>query len=147
MKRRKVIEGLVSLLVGITCLIHALLFKTKLTSLLSGFAGAGISSGTVILWKHYYWSKPENRSKHKEKLENENIELYDERKTMLRDKSGRYAYIVGLITLSISIVIFSILGSLEITADTRLIVLYLGGLLVFEYIIGIIIYKRLSKKY
>jgi N-acetylmuramoyl-L-alanine amidase len=27
---------------------------------LSGFAGAGISSGIVILWKYYYWARPEN---------------------------------------------------------------------------------------
>jgi positive regulator of sigma E activity len=147
MKKSDLITGLISLLVGITCLVSALLFETKLNSILSGFAGAGISSGAVILWKYYYWSKPENRSKYKEKIENENIELHDERKEMLRDKSGRYAYILGLIILSISIVVFSILGSLEITGDNRLIVIYLGGFLVFQYVIGIIIYKRLSKKY
>lgn len=147
MKKSDLITGLISLLVGITCLVSELLFETKLNSILSGFAGAGISSGAVILWKYYYWSKPENRSKYKEKIENENIELHDERKEMLRDKSGRYAYILGLIILSISIVVFSILGSLEITGDNRLIVIYLGGLLVFQYVIGIIVYKRLSKKY
>lgn len=147
MKKSNLITGLISLLVGITCLVSALLFETKLNSILSGFAGAGISSGAVIIWKYYYWSKPENRSKYKEKIENENIELHDERKEMLRDKSGRYAYILGLIILSISIVVFSILGSLEITGDNRLIVIYLGGFLVFQYVIGIIIYKRLSKKY
>ena len=48
-------------------------------------------------------------------------------------------------TLLISIIIFLILGSLEIINDTRLIVLYLGGRVVFRYIIGIIIYKRLKK--
>lgn len=147
MKKSNFITGLLSLLVGITCLVFALLFETKLTSLLSGFAGAGISSGAVILWKYHYWTKSENKSQYKEKIENENIELHDERKEMLRDKSGRYAYILGLVVLSVSIVVFSILGSLEITDDTRLIVIYLGGLLVFQYIIGIVIYKRLSKKY
>ena len=147
MKKNNFITGLLFLLVGMICLVTALLFETKLNSLLSGFAGAGISSGIVMLWKYYYWIKPENKDKYKEKIEKENVELHDERKEMLRDKSGRYAYILGLIVLSISIVVFSILGSLEIVGDTRLIVLYLGGLLVFQYIIGVIIYKKLSKKY
>lgn len=147
MKKSNFTTGLASLLVGIICLAFALLFESKLTSLLSGLAGAGISSGIVILWKYYYWTKPENKSKYKEKIENENIELHDERKEMLRNKSGRYAYTLGLIVLAISITIFSILGSLEIINDTRLIVLYLGGLLVFQYIIGIVIYRRLSKRY
>jgi hypothetical protein len=147
MKKNNFITGLLFLLVGMICLVTALLFETKLNSLLSGFAGAGISSGIVMLWKYYYWIRPENKDKYKEKIEKENVELHDERKEMLRDKSGRYAYILGLIVLSISIVVFSILGSLEIVGDTRLIVLYLGGLLVFQYIIGVIIYKKLSKKY
>lgn len=33
------------------------------------------------------------------KIENENIEIHDERKTILRDKSGRYAYIIGMIVI------------------------------------------------
>ena len=100
-----------------------------------------------MLWKYYYWTRPENKDKYKEKTQNENIELKDERKEKLRDKSGRYAYILGLIVLSISVVVFSILGSLEIIDNSDLIVIYLSGLTVFQYIIGIIIYRHLSKKY
>lgn len=147
MKRNNFIIGLVYLLVGMACLSVVVLFETKLNSILSGFAGGGICSGIVILWKYYHWTKPENKSKYKEKMESENIELYDERKEMLRNKAGRYAYHLGLVVLALSITIFSILGSLEIINDTRLIVLYLGGLLLFQYVTGVIIYKRLSKKY
>lgn len=80
-------------------------------------------------------------------LEAEDIELKDERKTKLRDKSGRYAYLVGLVVLSISIVAFSVLGSLDVIQNVRLIIIYLGGLLVFQYIIGLVIYNHLSNKY
>lgn len=147
MKKSNFITGLVFLLVGITCLFVVLLFKTKLNSILSGFATTGIVFGAVMLWKYYYWTRPENKDKYKEKTQNENIELKDERKEMLRDKSGRYAYILGLIILSISVVVFSILGSLEIIDNSNLIVMYLSGLSVFQYIIGIIIYRHLSRKY
>ena len=64
---------------------------------------------------------------------------------MLRNKSGRYAYILGLIILSISIVVFFILESLEIIDNSDLIVMYIGGLIVFQCMIGIIIYRHLSK--
>lgn len=147
MKKNNFIIGLGYLITGIICLIFILLFKTKLNSILSGFATTGIVFGAVMLWKYYYWTRPENKDKYMEKTQNENIELKDERKEKLRDKSGRYAYILGLIVLSISIVVFSILGSLEIIDNSDLIVIYLAGLSVFQYVIGIIIYRYLSKKY
>lgn len=75
------------------------------------------------------------------------IELHDELKSKLRDKSGRYAYAIGLMTVSISIIIFSILGQLEIIDNSRLMVLYLGGYLLFQIVIGIVIFKQLLKKY
>lgn len=147
MKKNNFIIGLVYFIIGIVLLLFILLFETKLNSVLSGFATTGIVFGAVMLWKYYYWTKPENKDKYKEKTQNEDIELKDERKEMLRNKSGRYAYILGLIILSISIAVFSILGSLEIIDNSDLIVMYLGGLTVFQYIIGIIIYRHLSIKY
>jgi len=147
MKKNNLYGGLIYLLIGLACLVIALNFESKLESLLSGFAGAGICSGTVILWKYYYWTRPGNKGRYKEKLENENIELHDERKIILRDKSGRYSYIVGLIVTSLSIVVFSVIDSFDIVQNTKLIIIYLAGFLVFQYIIGILIFSRLNKKY
>lgn len=147
MRKSNLHAGLVYLFIGIVCLLIAFYFESRLESLLFGFAGAGICSGAVILWKYYYWTRPENVDRYREKIENENIELHDERKTILRDKSGRYAYMIGLIALSVSIVIFSIMGSLHIIENSKLIVLYLAGFLVFQYITGILIYNHLNKKY
>lgn len=147
MKKNNFIIGLGYLIIGILCLVFILLFETKLNSILSGFATTGILFGSVVLWKYYYWTRPENKDKYKEKTQNEDIELKDERKEKLRDKSGRYAYILGLIVLSISVVVFSILGSLEIIDNSEMIVIYLSGLTIFQYIVGIIIYRHLSKKY
>ena len=50
-------------------------------------------------------------------------------------------------TVSISIIIFSILGQLEVIDNSRLTVLYLGGYLIFQIVIGIVIFKQLLKKY
>lgn len=147
MKKSNLLVGLSYLFVGTICLIIGLLVKTKLDSLLFGFAGAGICSGSVIIWKYYYWTRPENKVKYQEKLDDETIDLKDERKTKLRDKSGRYAYIAGLAVISVSIVAFSILGSLDLIQNSELIIVYLAGLLVFQYVIGLVIYNRLSNKY
>lgn len=147
MKKSNLFVGLIYLFVGIICLVIALNFESKIGSLLCGFAGAGICGGAVILWKYCYWTRPENKDRYKEKIENENIEIHDERKTILRDKSGRYAYILGMIVISVSIVIFSIIGSLNIIENSKLIILYLAGFLLFQYITGILIFNHLSKKY
>lgn len=147
MKKDNLYVGLASLFIGGICLVIALNFESGIRSLLFGFAGAGIGPGAVMLWKYYYWTRPENRKRYQEKIENENIELHDERKTMLRDKSGRYAYLIGFAVISVSMVIFSIMGNLSIIQNSELIILYLGGYLVFQYIIGVVIYNHLNKKY
>ncbi len=147
MKKDNLYVGLASLFIGGICLVIALNFESGIRSLLFGFAGAGIGPGAVMLWKYYYWTKPENRKRYQEKIENENIELHDERKTMLRDKSGSYAYLIGFAVISVSMVIFSILGNLSIIQNSELIILYLGGYLVFQYIIGVVIFNHLNKKY
>ena len=147
MKKSNLLTGLIYFLLGIIFLAAAVSFESKLESLLFGFAGAGISSGAVMLWKYYYWTRPKNQARYQEKIQNETIELEDERKTMLRDKAGRYAYIVGLVVISVSVVIFSVMGNLELLKDFQLIVIYLTGLFIFLYVIGIVIYRFLSKKY
>lgn len=147
MKKSNLYVGLVYLFIGIIFLVSALNFESRLESLLFGFAGAGICGGAVILWKYCYWTRPENRDRYQEKIENENIEIHDERKTILRDKSGRYAYIIGMIVLSVSIVIFSIIGSLNIIENSKLIILYLAGFFIFQYVTGILIFNHLNKKY
>ncbi|HJA92956.1 MAG TPA: hypothetical protein H9717_07540 [Candidatus Eisenbergiella merdipullorum] len=147
MKKSNLLEGILFILGGIILLYVALLTDTVLDSLLIGFAAGAISSGIVMTCKYFYWSTPKNKERYQEKIENEKIELHDELKTKLRDRSGRYAYTIGLMTVSISIAIFSILGSLEIIDNSRLIVLYLGGYLVFQIVIGIVIFNQLLKKY
>ncbi|MEA4848653.1 MAG: hypothetical protein VB106_15600 [Clostridiaceae bacterium] len=147
MKKSNLLAGILYMLSGAICLIAALMFDTKINSLLFGFAGAFIAPGIVMVSKYFYWTSPKNKNKYAERLENENIELHDERKEKLRDKSGRYAYLMGLAVISFSIVIFSILGELEIIAASKLIILYLGGYFVFQLIVGVIIFRHLSKKY
>lgn len=147
MKKSNLLEGILFILGGFIFLCIVLLTDSVLNSLLIGFASGSISSGIVMTWKYFYWNMPKNKERYQEKNANEKIELYDELKIKLRDKSGRYAYTIGLLTISTSIIIFSILGKLEIVDNSRLIVLYLGGYFIFQIVISIVIFHQLLKKY
>lgn len=147
MKKSNLIVGILYLIAGIACLLAALFTESKLNSLLFGFSGAGIGPGLLMICKYFYWTSPKNRGRYQERLENERIELHDELKEKVRDKSGRYAYVLGLFVISISMVVFSVLGALEIIDYSRMIVLYLGGYMIFQIVAGIVIFNRIIKKY
>lgn len=73
--------------------------------------------------------------------------MHDELKTKVRNEAGRYTYSLGLLVTCFSILAFGILGSLEIIDNTRMIVLYLSGYLLFQIIAGIVIFNKLMNKY
>lgn len=147
MKKSNLTEGILFILAGAVLLCAALMTDSALDSLLIGLAAGVGCSGIVMVCKYCYWSTPQNQKRYEEKLADERIELHDELKTKLRDRSGRYAYTIGLITISVSMIVFSVLGQLEIIYDSRMIVLYLGGYLLFQIGAGPVIFRQLLKKY
>ncbi len=136
MKKSNLITGILYVLFGVVCLIVALLIETKLEGILWGFAGAGIFPGIMMICKYFYWSSPKNKEQYEERLENDRIEQHDELKTKIRDRAGRYAYGIGLVVICFSILVFSILGALEVIDNARMIILYLSGYLMFQIITG-----------
>lgn len=147
MKKSNLVAGVLYMLFGVACLIAALLIETTLEGILWGFAGAGIFPGMMMVCKYFYWSSPKNKERYEERLENERIELHDELKTKVREKAGRYTYSLGLLVICFSILIFGILGALELIGNTRMIVLYLSSYLLFQVIAGIVIFNKLMEKY
>ena len=145
MKKNNFITGIVYLLIGIGCLLTALLTSTKIEGLLCGFAGAGIASGILILCKYFYWSK--HKEAYREKLQQEQIELNDELKEKIRDKAGRYTYILGLIVIAVSIPVFVILYQLQLIRSNLVIIAFLILYLIFQYVAGIVMFKHLLKKF
>ena len=147
MKKSNLITGISYFAIGVISLGLALTFESNLDSMFFGIAGAGIAPGVMVIYKYFYWNKPENKERYREKIENEAIERHDELKVKLRDRSGRYAYVIGLVTICVSIVVFSILAKLQITINSRIIVLYLGAYLISQIFVGIFFYKQLLRKY
>lgn len=89
MKKSNLITGFIYLIAGVILLLIAIFTNTKLDSLLCGFAGVGIGPGLMIIFKYFYWNKPENKKRYQEKSEKEAIELHDELNIKLRDKPGQ----------------------------------------------------------
>ena len=145
MKKSNITYGLIYLLLAGMALYFAIVNDgNNMTGIFYGLAGTFGGCGIVTVLRYFYWKK--NKERYKEKLEIEEIEQQDELKQKLRDKSGRYAYSIGMLIIALSILIYSILGVLNIM-DTKHIVVYLGGYLISQVAIGIIIFNQLLKKY
>lgn len=149
MKKRDLWTGIGMIAAGLLCLLAALSWATPLGGLFCGLCGALTVPGIAQVCKYVKWSSPKNAPVYRERLEQERIELRDERKSMLRDKSGRYAYILGLFTLAAAILVLYLLEALGMIGwrETRLLILFLGIYILFQAIAGIVIYRLLEKKY
>lgn len=135
------------MLFGIMCIAIALIFEFKFESFLWGLGGAGIVPGIIMIWKYMYWSKPENRDEYNERLRIEKIEMADERKVMLRDKSGRITYLIMLGVYGVFLMIFSFLTAMRwLMPFAKYFVIVLSILLIFQFVCGIIVFNYLNKR-
>ncbi|HCU08645.1 MAG TPA: hypothetical protein DF480_06770 [Clostridiales bacterium] len=147
MKKSLLYTGIAYLVVGTICLLLAILCEFRIEGLLWGFAGAGTAPGILMIWKYFHWSKPERQKEYERLLQIEKIEMHDERKVMLWDKSGRIVYGImigvycGLMAL---FAFFTVMGWWM--PYSRYAVMGLGILLVFQYICGIAVFQHLAKR-
>lgn len=147
MKKSLLYTGLGYLIFGIVFIIIALITEFKFEGLLWGAGGAGIVPGIVDILKYLHWSRPENQEKYNEKLKTEKIEMNDERKIMLRDKSGCITYKIMLVIYCVLIILVSIINSVcNFKPLSIYIVVTLVILLIFQYACGIIVFNYLDKK-
>lgn len=105
-----------------------------------GFASALLLPGSIMIYKYIRWTKPQNIAIYEARIKEEQINLYDERKIMIRDKSGYITYTIMTWVLLFANLIFS-------TMRIKTIVLVvLWGLWLFQYICGVVVFKYLEKK-
>ena len=147
MKRSYLITGVLYVAVGALLLAVSALTENRLGALLFGFGFAGIGPGVVMMGRYWYWTRPERQAQYQERLEAERIELRDELNQKLSDRAGRYAYLAGLGVTALAIVVVSLLTVLEVIPCGRLMVLYLGGYLILQVVLGRAFYRRLRKQY
>ena len=149
MKKSYLWSGLGMIAGGILFLLAALLLETPLDSLFCGFFGAFTGPGVMQVYKYVKWTKLETADSCQKHFEEEQIELRDERKSMLRDRSGRYAYILGLLAVALALLVFSVLDAFGVVEEdtASLMILFLAGYAVFQLVAGWVIYRWLEKRY
>lgn len=130
---------------GAAFFLAGLLWETRLSSILCGIGGGWFFNGLIQLRRYIKWTRPENTESYRARLEQQQIDLHDERKEMLRNKSGRYAYLLGLVLCCLSILAFSILHILGILENGLVFVLFLTAYLIVQYAAGVVIYRRLEQ--
>ncbi len=149
MKKSYLWTGLGMIVLGLGLVAAAIFWDTPLDSLLCGFSGAFFGPGIVQICKYVKWTKLETVDSWRRHVEEEQIDLRDERKEMLRNKSGHIAYVLGMLLACAAIVVFSILGKLGVMEEAaiRLLILFLAGYVLFQVFAGIVVYKLLEKRY
>ncbi|ONI43738.1 hypothetical protein AN641_09125 [Candidatus Epulonipiscioides gigas] len=102
--------GVIYLLAGMFFIVLCFIFPDN--GIFYGLAGASIGPGLLMLYKHNYWKK--RPSEYEEKIENDKIELTDERKEMIRGKSARLSIMLNWILQSIIIISLAFLKQFEV---------------------------------
>ncbi len=148
MKKKDLMTGCLYTVLGAAALLAAVFTDTPLDSLMCGFAGGFGFPGICMIIRYFYLSSsPVRQAEYARRLDEAAIEKNDELKEKLRDKSGRYAYVAGMFVISFSMFLIAMLGAAGKITGSRFMVLYLGGLLVFQAAAGIVIYNRMLRKY
>ena len=148
MKKSDLWTGIGMIAVGLACLA-AVFLNTLVSSLFAGLFGAFTLPGLMQVYKYCKYTSPKHAAEYRERLEQEQIDLRDERKSMLRDRSGRYAYILGLLVVAVAMLAFSVLEAFGVVgeAEARLMILSLAGYALFQLVAGWVIYRLLETKY
>ena len=95
---------------GIVFLVLAFIFPD--ISIFVGFVGGCFGPAIMMFYKYFYWKK--RPTEYSEKIEDESIELHDERKEMIRGRALRVSTLINWCILSIFIVVVALLGQFEV---------------------------------
>lgn len=147
MKKSTLYTGLGFVTAGAACWIFAIFFEWRIDGLLWGFGGSLLGPGTMMLWKYFHWTKPQNREIYEKMLQQEKVEIADERNVMLRDKSGRITFQITMLLYCALMLFFSFCSVMGwFMPFAKYAIFGLFALLVFEYLCLTVVFGRLSKK-
>ena len=145
MKKSYLYSGLAMLAAGAAFMLIAVFTEYALEPLLWGVCGGGLGGGIASLLHYWYWTRPAHQEEYAQMLETERISAQDERKIMLRDKSGAVTYRISLLLCALGAFAFSIASILG-ASWARYVTITLGILMVLQYVMGILVYRRLEKR-
>ena len=147
MNKNTLYVGLAYTALGAALRAAAFLGEYAYEALLWGFGGGSMGSGLATLWRYFYWTRPANTAKYQERVLTEKIESHDERKIMLRDKSGRIVSVImlfvflGLICICSALTVFGIMMPVS-----RYLVIIFSLLIFLQLFLSTIVFNYLSKR-
>lgn len=145
--KNKFYLSIVYIILSVIVIIVALKIDSTLSSMLIGLSGGFFGVGLKSIYDYFYWSKPERQEEYEEKLDEIKRTQGDERLIRLREKSGRISYLICLAVSTISIWVIGILQFFNKIEGVRYLMLYLGGFLIFQLVIGMVVFNYLNKRY
>ncbi len=147
MRKKDLISGIIYTGLGAAALLAAVLTDSAIDAVLCGLAGGFGFTGICMIVRYFYWSSPKRQEEYRKRLDAADIEIHDELKIKIRDKAGRYAYVLGLMLLSFSMLLIALLGAAGKITGFRFMVFYLGGLLAVQIAAGYVIFNKLLQRY
>lgn len=145
--KKRLRKSIVILFAGIIFIILAFYTKETAGNYLFGFGGGLLGAGLMTLWSYAYWSRPSQEEVYTEKMLLTEIEQKDELKEKLRDKSGRYAYLLSFGLSIAGLMVLMILWAFGIQLRMDVMINMLAIYMLFQAFSGILIYRVISKKY
>ena len=138
---KKIKSFLICILLGVIFISAGFFVKVDYNSTLLCSIGFGlIFSCAAGLGRIFYWSRPSRQAEYNARKEEAQINMLDERKQYIRAKSGQIAYqIMTFVLLGISFI-------LTVFQAKAWIIAMLFGLFIFQYIIGIVVFRYLEKR-
>lgn len=146
MKKNRLYVGVGYFICGILLVLLAIFTEFSFEAFIWGLSGAALGPGVCMIFQYIYWSKPERAVEYEEKVENQRIEMNDERRIMLHDKSGRITNQIMSYVFVILIFIVSILNVFSVMVISKWVLIVLGLLILFQFICGVVVYNKLDKK-
>ncbi len=138
-------NGIIYSCLGVIFLVLAFIFPD--ISIFVGFVGGCFGPAIMMFYKYFYWKK--RPTEYSAKIEDDSIELHDERKEMIRGKALRVSTLLNWCILSTFIIVVAFLGQFEVISEeiSRPIIIIIAIYWFVSILIMQIVYKYLSKKY
>ncbi len=116
-------------------------------SMFYGLTGAMFAPALLLFAQHFKLKNPGYRKEYDAKTDAQNIDLYDERKEMIRGKAARVAILFNWTLMSVAVFVVGVLGQFGYIDYYRQIIWGVTAYWVVTTIAMQVIYRVISKRY
>ena len=132
---------IIDIAIGVMLIAVGLVMRVDYYDTMVLSAGFGlVSAGLVHLLRVIYWQAPQRQEEYLARRQEAHINAVDERKQFLRMKAGHIAYQIMLVVL------FVVALVLALARAEAWVILLVFLLTVFQWAIGVVIFRMLEKR-